>query len=300
MEVFRVYTRGRKKQLFDMKIRYSTFLNNAYYEQFLVLYKSFLLYEHKHPFRVYSWDILDDDRIQYLKDIGVEVITVEQGDWDRLTYFGLYGFKWKGLLESDCDIEVLLDCDTMFLDNLDDIVDMYKGYDLIVVPEYVNTYRAGNLFNIGFMVYGKEGKHLLQKSVQRMLDQPSRGNNTPNTEMFSLCDIVEEEKSNVLELPYMEYMHLWHNHSLKKTLSIKDGKFIVENEDGSRVRFYHFTTHIDPFEGNTVLRFSYDPKTTNRMWLKRFNNPIGLIYNHIDINEDFKTINERQEQWLIK
>ena len=283
-----------------MKVRYSTFLNNAYYEQFLVLYKSFLFYEHKHPFRVYNYDGLDNDRKKYLKEIGVEVIDVERGDWSTEIYHGLYGFKWKGLLESDCDVEVLLDCDTIFLDRLDDLVDMYKKYELIVVPEYVREHRAGNLFNIGLMVYGKEGKHLLQKSVQRMIDQPSRGNNTPNTEMFSLCDIVQEEKSNVLELPYKEYMHLWHNHSLKKTLEIQDGKFIVKNEDGTRVRFYHFTTHIDPFKGSNVLRFSYENKTTNRMWLKRFNTPIGLIYNHLDINEDFETVKEKQEEWLIK
>lgn len=284
-----------------MKVRYSTFLNNAYYEQFLVLYKSFLLYEHKYPFRVYSWDILDDDRKKYLQKIGVEVVDVVRGDWSEKMYFGLYGFKWKGLLESDCDIEVLLDCDTLFLDRLDDLVDMYKGYDLIVVPEHlIDEHRAGNLFNIGLMVYGKEGKHLLQKSVKRMLDVLHSKQDIPNTEMFSLCNIVEEEKSNVLELPYKEYMHLWHNHKLKKTLEIQDGKFIVKNEDGTRVRFYHYTTHIDPFgDSKVVLRFSYDKKTANRMWLKRFNNPLGLIYNHLDINEDFDTIKEKQEQWQL-
>lgn len=285
-----------------MKVRYSTFLNNPYYEQFLVLYKSYILYEHKHPFRVYSWDDLDQDKKDYLSSIGVEVIDVEQGNWDRLIYYSLYGFKWKGLIESDCDVEVLLDCDTLFLDNLDDLVDEYvtKGYDLIVVPEYTGSHRAGNLFNIGLMVTGNAGRPLLQKSVQRMIEQPSRGNNTPNTEMFSLCDIVEEDKSNVLELDYRVYMHLWANHKLKKHLSVEDGKFLVKNEDGSRVRFYHYTTWIDPFEGSPVLRFAYDPKTTNRMWLKRFNNPMGLIYNHLDINEDFNTIKETQAQWLIK
>jgi len=283
-----------------MKIRYSTFLNNTYYEQFLVLYKSFLLYEHKHPFRVYSWDILDDDKKQYLKDIGVEVIDVEQGDWDRWIYYNLYGFKWKGLIESDCDVEVLLDCDTIFLDCLDDLIDMYDKYDLIVVPEHVNKDRAGNLFNIGLMVTGSKSKYLLQKSVQRMIEQPSRGGRVPNTEMFSLCDIVEEDNINILELDYNIYMHLWENHKLKKHLSVEDGKFIVKNDDGTRVRFYHYTTHIDPFKGSRVLRFSYDKKTANRMWLKRFNNPMGLIYNHLDINEDFETIKEKQDQWLIR
>lgn len=285
-----------------MKVRFSTFLNNSYFDQFLVLYKSYLLYEHKHPFRVYSWDKLDDDRKEYLKEIGVDVVDVEQGDWDRLIYYSLYGFKWKGLIESDCDVEVLLDCDTLFLDNLDDLVDDYikYEYDLIVVPEHTGQYRAGNLFNIGLMVTGNNGRSLLQKSVQRMIDQPSRGNNTPNTEMFSLCDIVEEDKPNVLELDYKIYMHLWSNHKLKKYLSVEDGKFVVQNEDGSRVRFYHYTTWIDPFQGSQVLRFAYDPKTANRMWFKRFNNPMGFIYNHLDINEDFETIKEKQEQWLIK
>jgi hypothetical protein len=283
-----------------MKVRYSTFLNNEYYEQFLVLYKSFILYEHKHPFRVYSWSLLDEDKKQNLRDIGVEVVDVVQGDWSFTTYFSLYGFKWKGLLESDCDVEVLLDADTLFLDNLDDLIDAYTDHELVVVPEHVSWGRVGNLFNIGLMVCGKKSKHLLEKSVQRMIDLPYKKNNAPNTEMFSLCDIVQEYKVNVLELDYKQYMHLWENHKFKKNLSIENGKFVVRNEDGSRVRFYHFTTHIDPYQGSNVLRFSYDSKTTNRMWVKRFNNPVGLIYNHLDINEDFNTIKESQESWSIK
>jgi len=283
-----------------MKVRFSTFVNNTYYEQCLVLYKSYLLYEHKHPFRVYSWHTLDEDKRQHLKDIGVEVVDVHQEDWDLWTYYNLYGFKWKGLIESDCDVEVLLDADTLFLDNLDDLIDKLEDHKLIVVPEYVLTHRAGNLFNIGLMVIGKQGKSLLQRSVERMVKQPYREGKVPNTEMFSLCDIVQEDNVDVLELDFMQYMHLWENHNIPKTLSVKDGKFIVNNPDGTRVRFYHFTTHIDPYQGSKVLRFSYDKVKANRMWLKRFNNPMGLIYNHLDINEDFKTIKETQESWQIK
>ena len=283
------------------KIRYSTFLNNIYYEQFLVLYKSYLLYNHEHPFRVYDYDNLDKEKVEHLIENNIEVIKVNQGDWDRSIYWTQYGFKWKGLIESDCDIEILLDCDTIFLDNLDDLVEKIKNYQLVVVPEYTNeTHRVGNYFNIGLMVYKKESKYLLEKSIQRMITQPLRHGIAPNTEMFSLCDIVEEDNINVLELPWKEYMHLWWNHSLPKTLSVEDGKFIVKNEDGSRVRFYHFTTHIDPFKGNTVLRFAYDYETTNRMWIKRFNTPIGLIYNHLNINEDYNTILEKQEEWKIR
>lgn len=283
-----------------MKVRYSTFLNNEYYEQFLVLYKSFLLYEHKYPFRVYSWSLLDEDKKKNLRDIGVEVVDVVQGDWSFTTYFSLYGFKWKGLLESDCDVEVLLDADTLFLDNLDDLIDMYKNYELVVVPEHTRYGRAGNLFNIGLMVCGKKSKYLLEKSVQKMIDVPYKKNNAPNTEMFSLCDVVQEDSVNVLELDYKIYMPLWENHNIKKNVSVENGKFVVRYEDGSRVRFYHFTTHIDPYNGGPVLRFSYDSKTTNRMWVKRFNNPVGLIYNHLDINENFNTIKESQQSWSIK
>ena len=283
------------------KIRYSTFLNNIYYEQFLVLYKSYLYYNHKHAFRVYDYNSLDEEKVGHLKEIGVEVIVVNKGDYSDMMYYHQYAFKWKGLIESDCDIEILLDCDTIFLDNLDDLVEKIKDCELVVVPEYMKNARVGNFFNIGLMGYKKESKYLLEKSIQRMIDQPLRNNIAPNTEMFSLCDIVEEDKVNVLELPWEEYMHLWWNHSSKKTLEIQDGKFVVKNEDGSRVRFYHFTTHIDPFNGgDTVLRFAYDKETTNRMWLKRFNNPIGLIYNHLDINENINTILETQDEWKIR
>ena len=284
------------------KIRYSTFLNNIYYEQFLVLYKSYLYYNHEHLFRVYDYNSLDEEKVAHLNEIGVEVIVVNKGDYSDLMYFNQYGFKWKGLLESDCDVEVLLDCDTIFLDNLDDLVEKIKDYELVVVPEYVNTHRAGNLFNIGLMVFKKESKYLLEKSIQRLKDEPYKNGNKDwnNTEMFSLCDIVEEDNINVLELDWKQYMHLWHNHNLKKTLEIQDGKFVIKNEDGNRVRFYHFTTHIDPFKGSQVLRFAYDVKTTNRMWVKRFNNPIGLVYNHLDINENINTILETQDEWKIK
>jgi lipopolysaccharide biosynthesis glycosyltransferase len=261
------------------------------------------LYEHKYPFRVYSWDILDDDKISHLKEIGVEVISLKREDYSHSIYYSQYGFKWKGLLESDCDIEILLDCDTIFLDNLDDLIDLMKDYQLVVVPEFINQKsRVGNFFNIGLMGFKKESKYLLEKSIQRMIEQPWRNSNNtaPNTEMFSLCDIVQEDNINVLELPWEQYMHLWWNHSLKKTLEIQDGKFVVKNEDGSRVRFYHYTTHIDPFKESSVLRFAYDYETTNRMWLKRFNNPMGLIYNHLKINETFKTILETQEEWKIR
>ena len=285
------------------KVRYSTFLNNIYYEQFLVLYKSYLYYNHEYPFRVYDYNSLDEQKVAHLKEIGVEVIVVNKGDYSDMMYYHQYGFKWKGLLESDCDVEVLLDCDTIFLDNLDDLIEKVKDYELVVVPEYVSNHRAGNLFNIGLMVFKKESKYLLEKSIQRLKDEPYKNGTKDwnNTEMFSLCDIVEEDNINVLELDWKQYMHLWHNHNLKKTLEIQDGKFVIKNEDGSRVRFYHFTTHIDPYNGgNTILRFAYDYETTNRMWVKRFNNPVGLIYNHLSQCENYETILEKQNEWKIK
>jgi len=36
------------------------------------------------------------------------------------------------------------------------------------------------------------------------------------------------------------------------------------------------------------------------MWVKRFNNPIGLVYNHLDINENINTILETQDEWKIR
>jgi hypothetical protein len=283
-----------------MKVRYSVFLNDIYFNQFLVLYKSFLFYNHKYKFRVYDYDNLSQERLQTLKDIGVEVQKVQQGDWSELTFRFHYGFKWKGILESDCDIEILLDADTMFLDNLDDLVELTKQHKLVVVPEHHTNYRSGNLFNIGLLGINKDGKSLVLSSVQRMNEQPYRDGSVPNTEMFSLCDIVEEGKEDVLELDYLQYMHLWHNHKLLKTVEVHDGKFVVKNQDGTRVRFYHFTTHIDPFNGSPVLRFAYDKITANRMWVKRFNNPVGLIYNYFDYNEDFSTIKEKTSEWKLK
>lgn len=277
-----------------MTKRTSCFVNDWYYEQFLVMYKSYLYYGNSNKFRVYNWDNLNSRKVKYLESIGVEVVEVDKGNWSEELYRNNYCFKWKGLMESEIDFELLVDADTLFLDNLDDLLNDFGENDLVVVPEYYGEFRGSNLFNIGLMGYRKESKHLLEESVRNC---EAKGD---STEMFELCNLVESKKVKVRELPYMEYMPLWENHNLKKTVSVKDGKFVVSNYDGRRVRFYHFTTHIDPFKNSEVLRFGRDHNTTARMWVKRFNNPVGLIYTHLNFAEDFETVKETTEEWKLK
>ena len=277
-----------------MTKRTSCFVNTWYYDQFLVMYKSYLYYGNSNKFRVYDWDNLESNKVSFLESIGVEVVKVNKGDWHDDLYRNKYCFKWKGLMESDIDQELLVDADTIFLDNLDDILNDFGDNDLIVVPEYYGSYRAGNLFNIGLMGYKKESRHYLEESVRNCKNKPH------TTEMFELCNLAEKINIKVKELPYMEYMPLWENHNLKKTITVENGKFVVNNDDGSRVRFYHFTTHIDPFKGSEVLRFLADHNTTARMWVKRFNNPVGLVYTHLNFAEDFETVKETIEEWKLK
>lgn len=275
--------------------RTSCFVNDWYYDQFIVMYKSYLYYGNTNPFRVYDWDNMKQDNVDMLKSIGVEVVKVEQGDWSNLLYRNSYCFKWKGLIESDIDYELLVDADTLFLDNVDDILENFDGNELIVVPEYFKKdMRAGNLFNIGFMGYKKTSKYLLEQSVERCKTKDY------TTEMFELCNIIEEQSIKVKELPYQQYMPLWHNHKIKKNVVVENGKFVVHDENNNKLRFYHFTTHIDPFMGSPVLRFGLDHNTTARMWVKRFDNPVGLIYSYFNFAEDFNTIKETIEQWKLK
>lgn len=258
------------------------------------MYKSYLYYNNTTPFRVYDWDNMSLDNVKTLKDLGIEVVKVNKDQWSDNLYRIKYCFKWKGLIESDIDYELLVDADTLFLDNVDDVLDSFEDNSLIVVPEnFSSNVRAGNLFNIGFMGYRKTSKYLIEQSVENCKAKHD------TTEMFELCNIVKEQNVKIKELPYKQYMHLWHNHKIKKNLSVDNGKFVVLNEDGSRVRFYHFTTHIDPFMGSGILRFGLDHNTTARMWIKRFNNPVGLIYSYFNFAEDFNTIKETIEQWKI-
>ena len=258
------------------------------------MYKSYLYYNNTTPFRVYDWDNMSLGNVNTLKDLGVEVVKVNQDDWSNLLYRNKYCFKWKGLIESDIDYELLVDADTLFLDNVDDILESFEDNELIVVPEYIREgARVGNLFNIGFMGYKKTSKYLLEQSVERCRTK----NDT--TEMFELCNIIEEQSIKVKELPYQQYMPLWHNHKVKKNVAVENGKFVVHDENNNKLRFYHFTTHIDPFMDSPVLRFGLDHDTTARMWVKRFDNPVGLLYTYFNFAEDFNTIKETTQQWEL-
>lgn len=286
----------------DLKLFTSCFVNGYYIDQFYNTLKSYKYYGHTYPMRVYDWDNLPKQHIDKLTDLGVDVRKVERGDWDERIYRLHYGFKWKGLIESDSDGELFIDADTLFLDNLDDIIEDIPNHKLIVVPEYVNEeHRAGNLFNIGFMGVNMKHKEIFHDCIKEMNEIPLLSSEVPNTEMFSLCNYVERNNIEVKELDYTEYMHLWHNHKIKKTIHIQDGKFIVTMEDGRRVRFYHFTTHIDPIKGETQInRLNLQEKSSIRMWVKRHNNPVSLLYGYFSNNEDFNTIKETIEEWKIK
>ena len=279
----------------ELKTRTSCFLNEFYFDQFLVCFRSYKYYGNTRQFRVYNYDNLSQDRIDQLTDLGIEVVDVEQGDMSYKLYILQFAFKWKGLLESDCDKELLIDADTLFLDNVDDVLDNMQ-HGAAVVPEFAEAgHRLGYLFNIGFMGIDKKFKKNLAVSLNMMRANPER------LEMESLCDHVHSNNVPVQELDYTKYMHLWWNHSrIGKNIKVVDGKPVVSLDNGERVRFYHFTTHMDPFKGSGVLRLNMDEHTATRMWMKRHNNPVVLIYNYLKIYEDFNTIEETTEEWKIK
>lgn len=278
-----------------MKTRTSCFVDEFYFDQFLVCYKSYKYYGNTRPFRVYNYNKLSQQRIDQLTDLGIEVVDVEQGDMSYKLYILQFAFKWKGLLESDCDRELVIDADTLFLDNVDDVLDNMQQ-EAAVVPEFnAEGHRVGCLFNIGFLCIDKKFKKNLAVSISIMQHDPER------LEMESLCDHVYKNNIPVQELDYTKYMHLWWNHSrIGKNLKVIDGKPIITLDNGERVRFYHFTTHINPFKESVILRLNMDEHTATRMWMKRHNNPVVLIYNYLKTYEDFNTIKETTEEWRIK
>lgn len=266
------------------------------------MYKSYVYYGNTIQFRVYDWDhwnsTLSDNQRNYLRSIGVEVVQVNLDDWSKDIYVMQYGFKWKGLIESDASYELLVDADTLFLDNIEGLFDQIKDYDFMVVPEMHRSIdgeaiRVGDLFNIGFFIMNHKAKHHLKTSVEMLKADKTR------LEMESLCEIMKGKKS-VYELPWEEYMHLWQNHkAIKKSLAIEEGKPKIILEDGRRMKFYHFTTMIDPYKDSLINRLNVEPKVAVRMWVKRHNNPAVFIYEYFKNAEEFNTLDETIESWKV-
>jgi len=284
-----------------MKKVVSCFVNGYYYNQFLVMYKSYIYYGNTVQFRVYDWDRnnpLTQQGIDYLKAIGVEVVRVDVGDWDKRVYSYQYGFKWKGLIESDATYEILVDADTLFLDNIEELFQQIQVYDFIVVPEMHRNIddeaiRVGDLFNIGFFVVNHRAKDYLRESVEMLKADKTR------LEMESLCEILKG-KDSVYELPWEQYMNLWQNHKgVKKSLVIEEGKPKIILEDGRSMKFYHFTTMIDPYKDSLINRLNVEEKTAVRMWVKRHNNPAVFIYEYFKNAEEFNTLKETIESWKV-
>lgn len=279
----------------------SCFINSYYYNQFLVMYKSYIYYGNTVQFRVYDWDRknpLTQEKLDYLKSIGIEVVRVDIEDWDSRVYYLQYGFKWKGLIESDATYEILVDADTLFLDNIEGLFDQISNYDFMVVPEMHRSIdgtaiRLGYLFNIGFFVVNHKAKHYLKDSVEMLKKDSTR------LEMESLCEIMKD-KDSVFELQWEEYMHLWQNHkAVKKSLVIEEGKPKIILEDGRSMKFYHFTTMIDPYKDSLINRLNVEPKTAVRMWVKRHSSPVIFIYEYFRNSEEFNTLKETIESWKV-
>lgn len=284
----------------------SCFINQYYFNQFLVMYKSYKYYGNKVNFRVYNYDNsiqpLTAEQIQHLSKIGIQVVKVNQDNWSDKMYYHQYGFKWKGLLESNAECELLVDADTLFLDDLSDLLETCKSYDFVVVPEMFRCsiedkpIRLDKLFNIGLFVINSRAKKYLEESLEVMRSDPKR------LEMESLCNIVHN-RANILELDYKIYMHLWQEHKQnKKTLRIDEGKPVLLNNNLDKMRFYHFTTNIHGYNGdnnpNSILRLNVQPRDAVRMWVKRHDNPAIFIYEYFKNAELFSTLDEPIDLWI--
>lgn len=265
-----------------MKKSYCVFLEDKYYHDFVVLLNSWKYYENNVPIKVYVVGKLKEDRLRLIEK-HCEVIHVDKGNFLDTQFKGKYLFKWIGLLNHMCDVEILLDADTMFLSNTDHLFNHLEQGKLLVAREHVDIYHRayvdnakdwevehariqfelrkfiGDLandytiglvtptYNAGLFGLNRE-KHsfLLEKSLEILCsDFDAKKNPISHLEQFNINLLIQLYNIDKHILEQGEWMNTWGRHkSPKKIIKIENGKFAVYNEADSKVNFYHFTGGI--------------------------------------------------------
>lgn len=274
-----------------MSKSYSVFVENKYYYDFIALYNSWKYYESKIPIKVYIAGDLDSDKRKNIEKL-VDVIDVNIGDYTIQQFKGKYLFKWIGLINYMSEYEILLDADTIFLNNIDFLFDFLEDGKMVLAREEVDVIHRsyvnkdewelehhriqselrkyiGDLadlytkdlitptYNAGLIGFNKS-KHtfLLQKSIEILTtDFDTKKNPTSHLEQYITNLLIQLYSVDKHILPQFEWMNTWWFHkNPKKIIRIDNGKFSVYNEDGNKVNFYHFTGGIGVEDTDGVLR----------------------------------------------
>lgn len=314
-----------------MSKSYSVFVENKYYYDFVALYNSWKYYESKIPIKVYIAGDLTNDRRIALEKI-VKVIDVTSDGYGYPHFKGKYLFKWIGLSKYMEDYEILLDADTIFLSNIDFLFDELEKGKLIGAREHVDVIHSSyvtegwpdecmrirnelrkyvgdvadnyveNLitptYNAGLIGFSKlHHKFLLDKCIEILIsDFDAKKNPISHLEQFMMSLLLQLYSIDMHILPQLEWMNTWDWHrNPKKILKIEDGKFVLYNEGGNKINFYHFTGGIgmiDPIDNlektcrmhqiyeSQVYESQFKREDVEKLWYDRYQNPVILLYEH--------------------
>lgn len=318
--------------------RFSVFICNNYLPLFVSFYNSYKYYCHNTPLNVYNYNKLNTFNIQYLKKY-VEVTHVDSDKYPPYNSFiGTYAFKFISLFEHMCENEIILDIDTNFLNNLDFVFEdikngnaifaeecfgiypkhYYKGNDweseVVRIKKLLKKYEIKNLhmfhnehifgnYNAGFMGFNKSKHTKILKTVIDMLYDETLPKEYIffELEQFAMSFLISlspEIERKVL--PNTEWMNTWGAHKKpKKLIKIIDEKFVLENEDGTKVNFYHYTGDIGIPNTATgyivparlfLLNNNYfktkigvlcaDKEEVKKLWFIKHENPSLLLYEY--------------------
>jgi hypothetical protein len=262
-----------------MKKRYSVFINDKYYYDFIALYNSWKYYENIIPLKIYVANNELCDEYRKIIESKFEVVDVSMDGYTLAQFKGKYLFKWIGLLNYMEDCEILLDADTIFLSNMDHLFDHLEEGKLIGAREDVDVAhfsycpkeewddehiriqskfreyigdKADNYtktlitptYNAGLMGFNKiKHKFLLEKSIELLMSGfDSKFNPTFHLEQFMINVLLHLYSVDIFVLDQKEWMNTWWFHKKpKKVIKVDDGKLVLYNENGNRINFYHFT-----------------------------------------------------------
>jgi len=254
---------------------FSVIIDNNVWNLFIAFYNSYRHYEHQTPLKVYVVGALDSDRLEKLQTLCytiVDPLLRKPSSWHK------FQIKYVALQIYCADKEIILDVDTIFLNNLDWLFDCLDESKMIVAYEthasiapglYYDTsiwlenhsraklelqdiLRANDLYwpsnqehvfrgyNGGFVGITKNHLHLVNQLLT-VLNSSWNCAICNNNEQYALTTLINVLQIPVHELPQETFMNTWERHGIKKEITVESGKFVVYQDSNQRLNFYHFT-----------------------------------------------------------
>jgi len=208
----------------------------------------------------------------------------------------------------------------ILFDNLPTFDNNYVSNKVNQIKEYCKNIQGANNekidigynfynLNTGFVGYSKE-KHLdFLRNVDNILYDDEIFNNylfRLDQFAFSFLMGLMDNISKVI-LPQKEWMNTWETHSNPlKMIKVEDGKYVLRNENGSRVNIYHYTGDIGvPNKNNEIITgrlffltndyiksvagiYCSESKNMVDLWVQKHQNPILFLYKFFYDNGEAK------------